>query len=236
MFFLSWNQKERNQRDSPNHSRGRGVSKVPSCSKSSRGFIHNHLNKPWTLSTLMRLPRQTTEQRTPKPIKSLTRGAWGPDEGSSASAQRHWEFHKKSHTQQQPPRTGSFCEISVIFTTNRHPVPPVYWKKKPPDQLTKNTQRIFSQSIDLQQVENKQNLTQKQGKYTKEKSRHEATLCDPCRIQTCNPHIRSVVLYSVELMDRNPSSRKYFLCETTEYDTFSENAGRNRHADLHILH
>ena len=26
--------------------------------------------------------------------------------------------------------------------------------------------------------------------------------CDPCRIQTCNPHIRSVVLYSVELMDR----------------------------------
>ena len=26
-------------------------------------------------------------------------------------------------------------------------------------------------------------------------------LCDPCRIQTCNPHIRSVVLYSVELMD-----------------------------------
>ena len=24
---------------------------------------------------------------------------------------------------------------------------------------------------------------------------------DPCRIQTCNPHIRSVVLYSVELMD-----------------------------------
>ena len=29
----------------------------------------------------------------------------------------------------------------------------------------------------------------------------DATLCDPCRIQTCNPHIRSVVLYSVELMD-----------------------------------
>ena len=27
-------------------------------------------------------------------------------------------------------------------------------------------------------------------------------VCDPCRIQTCNPHIRSVVLYSVELMDR----------------------------------
>ena len=26
-------------------------------------------------------------------------------------------------------------------------------------------------------------------------------LGDPCRIQTCNPHIRSVVLYSVELMD-----------------------------------
>ena len=26
-------------------------------------------------------------------------------------------------------------------------------------------------------------------------------LCDPCRIQTCNPHIRSVVLYSVELTD-----------------------------------
>ena len=26
-------------------------------------------------------------------------------------------------------------------------------------------------------------------------------VCDPCRIQTCNPHIRSVVLYSVELMD-----------------------------------
>ena len=25
--------------------------------------------------------------------------------------------------------------------------------------------------------------------------------CDPCRIQTCNPHIRSVVLYSVELTD-----------------------------------
>ena len=29
--------------------------------------------------------------------------------------------------------------------------------------------------------------------------------CDPCRIQTCNPHIRSVVLYSVELMDPCPS-------------------------------
>ncbi len=28
------------------------------------------------------------------------------------------------------------------------------------------------------------------------------SLRDPCRIQTCNPHIRSVVLYSVELMDR----------------------------------
>ena len=28
--------------------------------------------------------------------------------------------------------------------------------------------------------------------------------CDPCRIQTCNPHIRSVVLYSVELMDLSP--------------------------------
>ena len=27
---------------------------------------------------------------------------------------------------------------------------------------------------------------------------------DPCRIQTCNPHIRSVVLYSVELMDPLP--------------------------------
>ena len=27
------------------------------------------------------------------------------------------------------------------------------------------------------------------------------SLRDPCRIQTCNPHIRSVVLYSVELMD-----------------------------------
>ena len=26
-------------------------------------------------------------------------------------------------------------------------------------------------------------------------------VCDPCRIQTCNPHIRSVVLYSVELTD-----------------------------------
>ena len=26
-------------------------------------------------------------------------------------------------------------------------------------------------------------------------------LRDPCRIQTCNPHIRSVVLYSVELTD-----------------------------------
>ncbi len=28
-----------------------------------------------------------------------------------------------------------------------------------------------------------------------------AFISDPCRIQTCNPHIRSVVLYSVELMD-----------------------------------
>ena len=27
------------------------------------------------------------------------------------------------------------------------------------------------------------------------------SFCDPCRIQTCNPHIRSVVLYSVELTD-----------------------------------
>ena len=30
---------------------------------------------------------------------------------------------------------------------------------------------------------------------------HFIFVCDPCRIQTCNPHIRSVVLYSVELMD-----------------------------------
>ena len=29
----------------------------------------------------------------------------------------------------------------------------------------------------------------------------EHFFCDPCRIQTCNPHIRSVVLYSVELTD-----------------------------------
>ena len=28
-----------------------------------------------------------------------------------------------------------------------------------------------------------------------------SVFCDPCRIQTCNPHIRSVVLYSVELTD-----------------------------------
>ena len=32
--------------------------------------------------------------------------------------------------------------------------------------------------------------------------------CDPCRIQTCNPHIRSVVLYSVELMDQERSPVK----------------------------
>ena len=32
--------------------------------------------------------------------------------------------------------------------------------------------------------------------------------CDPCRIQTCNPHIRSVVLYSVELMDPGAVSRQ----------------------------
>ena len=31
--------------------------------------------------------------------------------------------------------------------------------------------------------------------------RFHLLFCDPCRIQTCNPHIRSVVLYSVELMD-----------------------------------
>ena len=31
--------------------------------------------------------------------------------------------------------------------------------------------------------------------------RFSFSFCDPCRIQTCNPHIRSVVLYSVELMD-----------------------------------
>ena len=29
----------------------------------------------------------------------------------------------------------------------------------------------------------------------------QRSFCDPCRIQTCNPHIRSVVLYSVELTD-----------------------------------
>ena len=33
------------------------------------------------------------------------------------------------------------------------------------------------------------------------------SVCDPCRIQTCNPHIRSVVLYSVELMDRKEAVR-----------------------------
>ncbi len=31
----------------------------------------------------------------------------------------------------------------------------------------------------------------------------QQVVCDPCRIQTCNPHIRSVVLYSVELMDQS---------------------------------
>ena len=36
----------------------------------------------------------------------------------------------------------------------------------------------------------------------KKRSRFGDSFCDPCRIQTCNPHIRSVVLYSVELMDR----------------------------------
>ena len=35
----------------------------------------------------------------------------------------------------------------------------------------------------------------------KQKSHDCSWLCDPCRIQTCNPHIRSVVLYSVELTD-----------------------------------
>ena len=35
----------------------------------------------------------------------------------------------------------------------------------------------------------------------KQKSHDYSWLCDPCRIQTCNPHIRSVVLYSVELTD-----------------------------------
>ena len=34
------------------------------------------------------------------------------------------------------------------------------------------------------------------------------SFCDPCRIQTCNPHIRSVVLYSVELMDPGAASRQ----------------------------
>ena len=42
----------------------------------------------------------------------------------------------------------------------------------------------------------------------KKRSRFGDSFCDPCRIQTCNPHIRSVVLYSVELMDPevSPSS------------------------------
>ena len=38
--------------------------------------------------------------------------------------------------------------------------------------------------------------------YSTKKIAHESAICDPCRIQTCNPHIRSVVLYSVELMDQ----------------------------------
>ena len=40
------------------------------------------------------------------------------------------------------------------------------------------------------------------------KNRLRDSSCDPCRIQTCNPHIRSVVLYSVELMDRTFSKKR----------------------------
>ena len=40
--------------------------------------------------------------------------------------------------------------------------------------------------------------------------------CDPCRIQTCNPHIRSVVLYSVELMDPERSPVKRENCPPPE--------------------
>ena len=37
--------------------------------------------------------------------------------------------------------------------------------------------------------------------WDRKRTAFRSSFCDPCRIQTCNPHIRSVVLYSVELMD-----------------------------------
>ena len=46
-------------------------------------------------------------------------------------------------------------------------------------------------------------------------------VCDPCRIQTCNPHIRSVVLYSVELTDHcffsKASAKVLLFFELTKY-------------------
>ena len=45
--------------------------------------------------------------------------------------------------------------------------------------------------------------------------------CDPCRIQTCNPHIRSVVLYSVELTDHyffsKASAKVLLFFDMTKY-------------------
>ena len=45
-------------------------------------------------------------------------------------------------------------------------------------------------------------------------------VCDPCRIQTCNPHIRSVVLYSVELTDHcfsKASAKVLLFFDMTKY-------------------
>ena len=45
--------------------------------------------------------------------------------------------------------------------------------------------------------------------WDRKRTAFRSSFCDPCRIQTCNPHIRSVVLYSVELMDPEVSYSPY---------------------------
>ena len=51
--------------------------------------------------------------------------------------------------------------------------------------------------------------------------RFPVLFCDPCRIQTCNPHIRSVVLYSVELTDHcffsKASAKVLLFFDMTKY-------------------
>ena len=88
----------------------------------------------------------------------------------------------------------------------------------------------------IQQIktENQIEHTQKKDKKYKHKKRPQSRglSCDPCRIQTCNPHIRSVVLYSVELTDHCFFSKagakvllffdmtKYFVKKVRKYANF----------------